>query len=71
MKVIFYHFSRFTIVLKHLPSRLEWQHVYNNFRLLCCNTNNNKRKRLNDISNTNESLNNDGINLQENNKQCQ
>ena len=61
---MFYHFSRSTIVPKHLPSKLEWQRVYNNFRLLRCNTSDNKRKRLNDISNINESLNNDNINLQ-------
>ena len=51
--VIFYHFSKSTITPKHLSTKLEWQQVYNNFRILRSPTsNNNKRRKLHDISNT-------------------
>ena len=51
--VLFYHFSKSTISPKHLSIKLEWQQVYNNFRILCSPTyNNNKRNKLHDISNT-------------------
>ena len=67
--MIFYHFSRSTIIPKHLSSKLEWQQLYNNFRILrCSTTNNNKRKKLNDISNTIEVLNSNDENLQQNTK---
>ena len=48
---IFYHFTKATIAPKTLSTRLEWQKIYNNFRLLR-SINSNKRKNLQDTTNT-------------------
>ena len=51
--VIFYHFSKSTIIPRHLSTRIEWQQVYNNFRILCSPTskrNNNVLREINTIN---------------------
>ena len=54
--MIFYHFTKATIVPKTLSTRLEWQKVYNNFRILR-SKNSNKRKNLQDTTNTSSTNN--------------
>ena len=48
----FYHFSKSDTKPQHLPTKREWEYVYNNFHTLRSPQNNNKRKNLQDVAKT-------------------
>ena len=62
----FYHFSKTDKKPQHLPTKREWEKVYNNFHTLRSPQNTNKRKNLRDVTNTTSStINNHTVELQE------